>query len=167
MAIIIILGPTAVGKTKYSIEYAKEHNGEIISADSMQVYRGMDIGTAKPTDEEKQGIPHHLIDVRNPDENWTVSDFVNETNKLIKKIKNPIIVGGTGLYLRSLLDGFSFPIAKADPKIRERLEKTPLSTLVSRLSSIDPVASKKIHPNDKKRNVRALEVYEITGKPIS
>lgn len=192
---VIILGQTAVGKTKYAIEYAKEHNGEIISADSMQVYRGMDIGTAKPTKEEQQGIPHHLIDIRNPDENWTVSDFVRECLPLCGipqqqyeysrggKMSNaclparqvkcqmngkiPIIVGGTGLYLWSLINGFSFPIVKADPIIREKLEKQPLSTLYSQLTTIDPISSQKIHPNDKKRIIRALEVYEITGNPIS
>ncbi len=133
----------------------------------MQVYRGMNIGTAKPTEEERQGIPHHLIDIRNPDESWTVSDFVSEAERLIKKIKNPIIVGGTGLYIKSLLEGYSFPIAKADPKIREKLEKQPLTTLYSQLTTLDPDSAKKIHPNDKKRIIRALEVYEITGKPIS
>ncbi|NQU17239.1 MAG: tRNA (adenosine(37)-N6)-dimethylallyltransferase MiaA [Candidatus Saganbacteria bacterium] len=171
MDTIIILGPTAVGKTKYSIEYAKKHNGEIISADSMQVYRGMDIGTAKPHKDEQQGVIHHLIDIRNPDEEWTVSDFVRETqiskSKIQKKGKLPIIVGGTGLYLWALLKGYSFPIVKADQKIREKLEKLPPSALSSRLSAVDPVSSKKIHPNDKKRIVRALEVYELTGKPIS
>lgn len=171
MSTIIILGPTAVGKTKYSIEYAKEFNGEIISADSMLVYREMDIGTAKPTKEEQQGIPHHLIDIRNPDEYWTVSDFVREcqmaNDKIQIKSKIPIIVGGTGLYIKSLLEGYSFPVVKANPEVREKLEKLPLTTLYSQLSNIDPSAAKKIHPNDKKRIVRALEVYEITGKPIS
>ncbi|MFH1826505.1 MAG: tRNA (adenosine(37)-N6)-dimethylallyltransferase MiaA [bacterium] len=163
----IILGPTAVGKTKYAVELAKEIGGEIISADSMQVYRGMDIGTAKPTPEERQGIAHHLIDIRNPNEDWTVSDFVEETNKLISKLANPIIVGGTGLYLWSLLEGYSFPIAEADPELRKRLEEIPLPTLYSKLATVDPKAASKINPNDKKRIVRALEVFELTGKPIS
>lgn len=168
---IIILGPTAVGKTKYSIDYAKEHAGEIISADSMQVYRGMDIGTAKPSEDERKEIPHHLIDIRNPDEEWTVSDFVNETNKLIPEIqgrgKLPIIVGGTGLYLWALTEGFKFPIVPRNKNIREKLEKLPLTTLHSRLSTLDKTSAQKIHPNDKKRIIRALEVYELTGKPIS
>jgi len=168
---LVIFGPTAVGKTKLAIELAKGLNGEIISADSMQVYRGMDIGTAKPTAEERQGIPHHLIDVRNPDEEWTVSDFVGESQKLKVKIKNngrlPIIVGGTGLYLWSLLEGFSFPITPADKELRARLEQQPASTLYSLLTNADPASATKIHANDKKRLIRALEVYELTGKPIS
>jgi len=168
---LIILGQTAVGKSKLAITLAKEINAEIISADSMQVYRGLDIGTAKPTIEERLGIPHHLIDIRNPDEEWTVSDFVAGTRKLTDQItkagKTPIIVGGTGLYLWTLLEGYSFPVAPADKEIRERLEQLPTPTLYAQLSTIDPEACKKIHANDKKRIVRALEVYELTGKPIS
>jgi len=169
--LIIILGPTAAGKTKLAIELAKKIDGEIISADSMQVYRGMDIGTAKPTIEERRGIPHHLIDIRNPDEEWTVSDFVREAqiskSKIQNKSKIPIIVGGTGLYLWALLEGFSFPITPADKELRARLEKEPLTALYSQLTTIDPDAASKIHSNDKKRIIRALEVYELTGNPIS
>ena len=168
---IVLLGPTAAGKTRLAIEMAKILKGEIISADSMQVYRGMDIGTAKPTIEERQGIPHHLIDIRDPDESWTVSDFIRETQALTIKIhhrgKVPIIAGGTGLYLWSLLEGFAFPITPADKELRARLENEPASALYGRLSTIDPKAADKIHPNDKKRIIRALEVYELTGKPIS
>jgi tRNA dimethylallyltransferase len=168
---LIILGPTAVGKSKLAVELAKNIKGEIISADSMQVYRGMDIGTAKPPLEERQGIPHHLIDIRDPDEEWTVSDFVEQTNRisgeLVTRGKTPIIVGGTGLYLWALLKGFSFPITPADKELRSRLEKEQLATLYSRLSIVDPKAAAKIHENDKKRIIRALEVYELTGKPIS
>ena len=171
MRSIVLLGPTAVGKKKLSIELAKELNGEIISADSMQVYRGLDIGTAKPTMEERQGIPHHLIDIHNPDEEWTVSDFVEESQKLKVKIQNkgklPIIVGGTGLYLWSLLEGFAFPISPADKELRGRLEELPTTTLYAQLSASDPKAAEKIHANDKKRIIRALEVFELTGKPIS
>ena len=137
----------------------------------MQVYRGMDIGTAKPTIEERQGIPHHLIDIKNPDEEWTVSDFIGQTNKLINtltnKKKTPIITGGTGLYLWALLEGFSFPIIPADKKLREQLEKEQSSELYSRLKENDQKSAEKIHPNDKKRIIRALEVYKLTGKPIS
>jgi len=169
--VLYLFGPTAVGKTSLSIELAKQINGEIISADSMQVYRGMDIGTAKPTAEERQGIPHHLIDVRDPSDEWTVSDFVSECSRISAKVKSkgkiPIIVGGTGLYLWSLVEGFSFPITSADKELRARLETIPTATLYSQLSTIDPVASAKIHPNDKKRLMRALEVFELTGKPIS
>ena len=168
---IIILGPTATGKSALAVELAKKMNGEIISADSMQVYRGMDIGTAKPTIEERQGIAHHLIDVRDPDEEWTVSDFVERANGLTGKLANegktPIIVGGTGLYLWSLIEGFSFPITPADKELRAKLEKEPLVYLHSRLAAVDLEAAAKIHPNDKKRIIRALEVYTLTGKPIS
>jgi tRNA dimethylallyltransferase len=168
---LFIFGPTAVGKTSLSIELAKQLNGEIISADSMQVYRGMDIGTAKPTMEERQGIPHHLINIRDPDEEWTVSDFVGEcarkSAELKTRGKTPIIVGGTGLYLWSLIEGFAFPITPADKELRARLEIIPTSTLYAQLSTIDPAAAAKIHANDKKRIIRALEVFELTGKPIS
>ncbi len=171
MAVPVIFGPTAVGKTKLAIELAKAINGEIISADSMQVYRGMDIGTAKPTMEERQGVAHHLIDVRDPDEEWTVSDFVGECPKskveIEKRGKVPIIVGGTGLYLWSLIEGFAFPIAPGNKEVRERLEKLPTSNLYSLLSTIDAASASKIHANDKKRIIRALEVFELTGKPIS
>lgn len=171
MKTLLLFGPTAVGKTKLAIELAKELNGEIISADSMQVYRGMDIGTAKPTVEERQGIPHHLIDIRDPNEEWTVSDFIQQANHLTTLIASrghlPIIVGGTGLYLWSLLEGFSFPITPADKELREKLEQRPASTLYPLLSSVDPMSATKIHANDKKRLIRALEVYELTGKPIS
>ncbi|HVN67397.1 MAG TPA: tRNA (adenosine(37)-N6)-dimethylallyltransferase MiaA, partial [Candidatus Sulfotelmatobacter sp.] len=168
---VILFGPTAVGKTALAIKLAKELNGEIVSADSMQVYRGLDIGTAKPTLEERQGIPHHLIDIRDPDEEWTVSDFVEEVKRLngqiVKRGKLPMVVGGTGLYLWSLLEGFSFPITPADKDVRARLEKLEAPTLYSLLSKTDPAAASKIHANDKKRLIRALEVYELTGKPIS
>jgi len=168
---LVILGPTAVGKSSLAIELAEKIPAEIISADSMQVYRGMDIGTAKPSLDELKSIPHHLIDIRDPDEAWTVSDFVKEANRisgdLVIRGKMPIIAGGTGLYLWTLLEGYSFPIAPADKGLRQRLEKEQLTTLYSRLTTIDPAAAEKIHANDKKRIVRALEVYELTGKPIS
>lgn len=168
---IVILGPTASGKTEFAIKYAKENKGEIISADSMQVYRGMDIGTAKPMLKERQGIPHYLIDIRNPNEEWTVSDFVKEANRisgdLVSRGKKPIIVGGTGLYLWALLEGYSFPITPADKELREKLEKESPDDLYSRLQKVDSKAAEKIHPNDKKRIIRALEVFALTGKPIS
>ena len=133
----------------------------------MQVYRGMDIGTAKPTKEERQAIPHHLIDIRDPDEEWTVSDFIDQAKQLTSKPPRKIIAGGTGLYLWSLLEGYSFPIVKADPALRERLSKEPLDKLYKRLQKVDPKAAEKIHANDKKRILRALEVLELTGTAIS
>lgn len=168
---LVILGPTAAGKSALAIEKAKELDGEIISADSMQVYRGMDIGTAKLIVPERQGIPHHLIDIRDPDEEWTVADFVGEAQNLKSKIQKkgrvPIIVGGTGLYLWALLKGYSFPISPADKKLRARLEKESLPMLYARLSTVDAPSANRIHPNDKKRIIRALEVFELTGKRIS
>jgi len=169
--IIVILGQTAVGKSALALELAQKLGAEIISADSMQVYRGMDIGTAKPSKKEQKLVPHHLIDIRNPDEEWTVSDFVSETTSLATQLPsrpatNYIIVGGTGLYLWSLINGYTFPKVGADKDIRERLEKLPTATLYSQLSTIDPASAKRIHPNNKKRIVRALEIYEITGKPV-
>ncbi|OGC07333.1 tRNA (adenosine(37)-N6)-dimethylallyltransferase MiaA [candidate division WOR-1 bacterium RIFOXYD2_FULL_36_8] len=168
---IIILGPTATGKTKFSIKLAEESNGEIISADSMQVYRGMDIGTAKPPLEERKNIPHHLIDIINPDEEWTVSDFIASTKKIIPEIivrgKTPLIVGGTGLYLWALINGFSFPIVSGNEKIRENLEKLTIEELYTKLNSVDKQSAEKIHQNDRKRIIRALEVYELTGSPIT
>ncbi|MCX5725608.1 MAG: tRNA (adenosine(37)-N6)-dimethylallyltransferase MiaA [Candidatus Saganbacteria bacterium] len=145
--LLILLGPTASGKSHLAIELAKTFNGEIVSADSMQVYKGMDIGTAKPEESEREKIPHHLIDIKNPDENWSVADFIKEANKLIDKIskdgKLPIIAGGTGLYLFSLI------------------------YLHNKLMGFDQETAKKLHVNDTKRITRALEVYELTGKPIS
>ncbi|MFA5839647.1 MAG: tRNA (adenosine(37)-N6)-dimethylallyltransferase MiaA [Candidatus Margulisiibacteriota bacterium] len=171
MQTIILLGPTAVGKSKAAVELALQINGEIISADSMQVYRGMDIGTAKPTKEEQKGIPHHLIDIRNPEESWTVSDFVEQSNhltiQLSSKGKTPIIVGGTGLYLWTLINGYNFAGIKSDEAIRKRLEELPPSTLYAQLSTVDPLSAQKIHPHNKKRVMRALEVFELTGEPIS
>lgn len=168
---IVVLGSTATGKTKLSIELAQKLNGEIISADSMQVYRGMNIGTAKPNLEERQGIPHYLIDVKDPDEEWTVSDFVKESQNLKIKIQNegktPIIVGGTGLYLWSLVHGFSFPGVPANQELRAELEKAPLNQLYNRLLVTDSESADRIHPNDRKRIIRALEVCETSGQKMS
>ncbi len=171
MPLLAVIGPTATGKSKLAIELAKEINGEIISDDSMQVYRGMDIGTAKPTEKEKQGVAHYLIDIRNPDESWTVADFIAEFQtsnlKIQNKKKETILVGGTGLYLWSLFEGYSFPDAPSDKTIRDKLAKIDSAKLYAQLSQVDPDAAKKIHPNNKKRVIRALEVFELTGKPIS
>lgn len=169
--VIFIIGPTAVGKTALGVDLAGKLNGEIISADSMQIYKGMDIGTAKPSKEELAAIPHHLIDLKSPKEHWSVSDFVSSTVELIgsiaKRNKVPIVVGGTGLYLFALLEGFSFPEIKKDIKLREKLEKDSKDKLYARLKKVDPLAAKRINMNDKKRVIRAIEVYETTGQPIS
>ena len=173
--VLIILGPTAVGKSKLAIELAKRLDGEIISADSMQVYFGMDIGTAKPSKEELEEVPHHLINIIPPDKNWSVSDFVSNAKSMIediiKKGKLPIVVGGTGLYLNALIEGYAFPMIKANKEVRERLEGEAKAYgslhLYEKLKKVDPDAAEKIHYNDLKRMIRALEVYELTGKPMS
>jgi tRNA dimethylallyltransferase len=169
--VLFIIGPTAVGKSDLAIKLAKELNGEIISADSMQIYKHMDIGTAKPTKEELKSVPHHLIDIKDPSEYWSVTDFVEQTTRLIrsisKKNKLPIVVGGTGMYLFALLEGYSFPEIKKDAALREALEEERLPVLYEQLEEVDPAAAARIHPNDKKRIVRALEIFELTGKPMS
>lgn len=173
--VLIILGQTAVGKSKLAMELAKKLNGEIISADSMQVYKGMDIGTAKPSRQELSQVSHHLIDMINPDQTWSVSDFVAQTKTIIEEIisrgKLPIIVGGTGLYLNALIEGYAFPLIEANPEIRKKLEGEAKSFgsehLYEKLKRTDPDAAAKIHFNDAKRIIRALEVIEVTGKPMS
>lgn len=173
--IIVIVGPTAVGKTYVSIELAKKLKTEIISADSMQVYRGMNIGTAKIIEEEKQGIVHHMIDIINPDENYSVSDFKFESERIIDNVlsknKTPIIVGGSGLYVNSLIYDLDFGNAKSDTKIRDYYTsfyyKHGKEALYNKLKDVDPESAEKIHKNNVKRVIRALEVHDITGKKFS
>jgi tRNA dimethylallyltransferase len=171
----IIYGPTAVGKTAYAIDYALKNNAEIISADSMQIYRGMDIGTAKPTAAERAQVKHYLVDVVNPDEDFSVAQFIKycqyDMEKISAKGKNILIVGGTGLYLNALINGYNFPQIEKDDELRKELEteakEKGLSVLHERLQKIDPESALKIHPNDEFRIVRALEIFELTGKPKS
>ena len=173
--LVVIIGPTAVGKTKLSIKLAKKFNGEIISGDSAQVFKGMDIGTAKITEDEKEGIPHYLIDCRQPSESYNVYDFKHEVKKVIDDItlrgKLPILVGGTGLYIQSVLYDYKFPETTANPEIRkeleERIDKEGNEAVYQTLVEIDPIAAKKIHPNNTKRVIRALEVYYDSGKRFS
>lgn len=173
--LLVILGPTAVGKTDVSLIVAETLNAEIVSCDSVAVYRYMDIGSAKPTLEQRSRIPHHLLDVVNPDEPYNVSLYVSDAKKAITEIwqrgKVAMIVGGTSLYLSGLLEGFDLPIAPPDEALRQRLyeiaEREGSETLHRRLQAVDPEAAKRIHPHDAVRLVRALEVYERTGKPIS
>lgn len=173
--VIVIAGPTAVGKTKLSIEVAKKFNGEIISGDSMQVYKGMDIGTAKVTRDEMQGIPHHMLDIRKPNETFSVADFQQYVQEHIAEItakgKVPIIVGGSGLYIQAALYNYNFSKQKRDEKITEKLEKElknkGIDTLYKHLEDIDPKQAAKIHPNNHRRVIRALEIYESTGKTMS
>lgn len=173
--VIVLIGPTAVGKTKLSIELAKTLNAEIISGDSMQVYRGLDIGTAKITMEEAEGIPHHLIDIKEPDEPFSAAEFQDLVRKEITKIhsrgKIPLIVGGTGLYIQSVIYDYHFTEEKSDFTIREQLEelveKEGIDFLYNRLKKIDQESAEQIHPNNVRRVIRALEIYETTGKTKS
>lgn len=173
--VVVIVGSTAVGKTELSIEIARKFNGEIISGDSMQVYRGMDIGTAKITTEETKGIPHYMIDIKEPDEEFSVADFKTYVQKYIDEITNrqklPIIVGGSGLYIQGALYNFNFSERKRNQAITEKLEKELEDKgndfLYNRLKKIDPKQAEKIHPNNFRRVIRALEVYEVTGKTMS
>ena len=170
--VIVICGPTASGKTALSIELAKQINGEIVSADSMQIYKDMDIGTAKPTKEEMQGINHYLIDFVSPDERYSVADYKQDAKKAIREIlkkgKVPIIVGGTGLYIDSLIYEIEYPNIKFDEEYRKKLEKEAeengLEKLYEKAKEIDIEAIQKISKNDKKRVLRILEIYHATGK---
>lgn len=173
--VIVIAGPTASGKTRLSIELAKAINGEIISADSMQVYKYMDIGTAKPDTEEMSGIRHYLIDEINPDEEFSVARFQELAMKYISQIhengKIPIIAGGTGLYINSLLYNINFSETISDWALREQLEKEADEKgnryIHNKLAAIDPEAAAKLHENDRKRVIRAIEVFTHTNMPIS
>ena len=170
--VIVICGPTASGKTALSIELAKKINGEIVSCDSMQIYKDMDIGTAKPTVEEMQGIKHYLIGYVSPEKRYSVADYKIDAKKaikaIIKKGKMPIVVGGTGLYLDSLIYEIEYQDIKLDEqyrnKLEEEVEKQGLEKLYEKAKQIDPKAIEKISPNDKKRILRILEIYHATGK---
>lgn len=170
--IYVIGGPTASGKSKLAVELAKRINGEIISADSMQIYKDMNIGTAKLTKEEMQGIKHHLLDFVSPEERYSVANFKTDAKikieEILKKGKTPIIVGGTGLYIDSMIYGIEFQDEKIDKEYREELnelaEKEGLERLYEEARKIDPEAMKKISINDKKRIIRVLEIYHKTGK---
>lgn len=172
--IICIAGPTASGKTALAVELAKELNGEVVSCDSMQVYKRMDIGTAKPTMEEMQGIPHHMIDVAEPDEDFSVSRYCCLATPIVDDIvargKTAIIAGGTGLYMDSLMRGNAFapfPSTGVREKLEAQADSEGMEAMLSRLSSIDPEAAARLHLSDRKRIIRALEVYLETGQTIT
>ena len=169
---VFITGPTASGKTALSVRLAKEFGGEIVSADSMQIYRGIHIASAAPDEEEKCGVPHHMLEFLEPESEFSVADYTKAARKIIKDINSrgrlPIVVGGTGLYINALADNTVFITEKADVTLRDRLEKRFDSiggaTMLKELEAIDPVSAAKLHPNDRKRIVRALEVYSLTGE---
>ncbi|WP_430785791.1 tRNA (adenosine(37)-N6)-dimethylallyltransferase MiaA [Virgibacillus flavescens] len=173
--VIAIVGPTAVGKTKLSLEIAKKFNGQIISGDSMQIYKGMDIGTAKISEDEKQGLPHYMIDIKDPAESFSAADFQQLVKSYIDKIsideQLPIIVGGSGLYIQSTLYNYNFSNDARDEKITHELEKEleekGAAHFYNRLKEIDPEQASKIHPNNHRRLIRAIEIHETTGKTMS
>ena len=173
--LIVVLGPTATGKTDLAIHLARRFGGEILSADSMQIYRGLDIGTAKATAEEQRAAPHHLIDICDPAQRFSVAQFVELAGEKIRQIAGrnalPIVAGGTGLYISSLLEGIRFLDEPADDAVRARLakqaEELGEEEMHRRLAALDPEAAAAIHPHNRKRVLRALELYEKTGRTIS
>ena len=176
LPLLAIVGPTAGGKTSLSIALAKRLGGEIISCDSMQLYCGMDVGTAKPTAEEMEGVPHHMIDIREPDESYSCAEYVTDARAIIQDVTSrgllPILCGGTGLYLDGVLLGGSFEDTPSDPSIRERLQaiaeqEDGKDVLYDRLCEVDPDSASAIHKNNVKRVIRALEIYECCSTPKS
>lgn len=173
--VIVICGPTASGKTALAVEIAKIYDGEVISADSMQIYTDMDIASAKPTLEEQQGIPHHLVGFLDPAESFSVADFVKMCDKSVREIlsrgKTPIICGGTGLYISSFVDNLTFDDSAQDFAFREQMrkfaEENGNAALLEKLRGIDPETADSLHENNVGRIIRALEVYHTTGHTIS
>ena len=173
--IVVICGPTASGKTALSIALAKAFNGEVVSADSMQIYRRMDIGTAKPTLEERDGVPHHMLDVAEPGESYSVSRYAEEASACVEDIlargRLPIVCGGTGLYIDGLIRGTDFQPAGTDSGLREQLEVEweiqGAEAMMARLAAVDPDSAARLHLSDKRRILRALEVYLATGETIT
>ena len=173
--LLVIVGPTAVGKSALALNVAGILNTDIISADSAQVYKRLNIGTAKPSLEEQKAVKHHLIDIVDPDQTYSVANYQNNTDEIIRQIRQegkfPFVVGGTGLYIKALIDHYAFGSKGASRELRavyeEQVCSEGLDMLYSRLKTIDPSAASKIHPNDQRRIIRALEVYTIEGKPIS
>ena len=173
--IAVVCGPTACGKTALAVELALALDGEVVSADSMQVYRELDIGTAKPTEGEKKGVPHHMLDVAGPSEDYSVARYVAEAAPVVDDIlsrgKLPIVAGGTGLYIDALIAGREFAPFRPDTGLRQELEdrgsNQGLEALYKELERVDPETAGRIHPNDQKRIIRALEVFYTTGSTIS
>lgn len=174
LKIVVICGPTASGKSELAVRLARELDGEIVNADSMQIYRGMNIGTAKPTLEERGGIVHHLLDIAEPDRLFSAADFLEAATRAISDIttrdKRPIVVGGTGLYIRALLHGLVDSPSGAEeirPQLREEARQRGNLAMLDELRLVDPELAESIHPNNLVRIIRALEVYRLTGVPLS
>lgn len=171
---IALMGPTASGKTALALEWAQRFGGEIVSVDSALVYRGLDIGAAKPSEEERASVPHHLIDVREPWQPYSAADFANdarvEVDDIVARGRLPVLAGGTGLYFRALLQGLS-PMPEADPAMRAQLaaeaDDRGWPAMHAELAAVDPAAAARIHVNDPQRIQRALEVYRLSGRSIS
>ncbi len=174
ISLLVIVGPTAVGKTEIAVLVAERLGGEIVSADSMAIYRGMDIATAMPTPEQRARVPFHLIDFVNPADSYSVAQFQRDADRAIREIHGrgalPMLVGGTGFYVQAVLERLVFPVGPGDREIRRRLEETArrigTEALYERLQQVDPRSAERIHPRDTKRIIRALEVYELTGRPV-
>lgn len=168
--IIVILGPTSSGKSDLAVQIAKRFNGEVISADSRQVYKGMDIGTGKITKTEMQGIPHYLLDIASPRTKFTVTQYVRlakaAINKIFKKGKTPVICGGTAFYIYALIDGITVPKVKPDWRLRKKLEKLNTNELLAKLEKLDPGRAKTIEQQNRRRLIRALEIIIKTKKPV-
>lgn len=169
--VIAVVGPTASGKTKMAIDLAKQIDGEIVSADSRLVYKGFDIASAKPTIEERSGIPHHLIDIVEPEYDYSVADYYDDAKKAIYDIlsrgKTPIIAGGTGLYFRVLLETYDLPRVEANQELRQELESKSKEELLEDFQKFDPIGYEKIKDANKRRIVRALEICKTLGQPYS
>jgi tRNA dimethylallyltransferase len=171
LVVIVVLGATATGKTGLAIRIATDYGGEVVSADSRYFYRGMDIGTAKPDAAERSGIPHHLIDIRDPWEPYSLATYLDDAYVAIEAIGDrgrlPIVAGGTPQYLRALLEGWNVPHVPPDPRLREALAALSADELHLRLSAVDPVSADRIGPHNKRRLIRALEIHAATGSPPS
>ena len=169
--VIAVVGATASGKTAYAVELAKQVNGEIISADSRLVYKGLDIGTAKPTIDERAGIPHHMIDIVEPEVDYSVGVYAqtagNIINDIISRAKTPIIAGGTGLYFRILLENYDLPKISPDYELRKELSQLEFDELYEMLLKLDSEAAKLVSQNDKRRAIRFIEIVKLTGMPVS
>ena len=173
--VVCVVGPTATGKTKMGVAIARAFSGEVVSVDSMQIYRGMTVGTAAPTAEEMEGIPHHMIAVADPSESWSVARYVTEADRCVQDIlargRLPVLVGGTGLWLDALIRGTDFAEGHQGGQIRQALQKRMASegaeVLLDELRQIDPEAAARLHPKDEKRIIRALEVWQETGETIT
>ena len=173
--VLCVVGPTATGKTKMGVALAKRFNGEVVSVDSMQLYRGMEIGTASPTVEEMEGIPHHMVGVADPAESWSAARYVQAADACVQDILSrgrlPVLAGGTGLYLDALIRGTDFAAGSQGTEIRQELQRRAktegIETLLEELHRIDPAAAEKLHLRDEKRIIRALEVWQETGRTIT